>query len=88
MSFPNPFSADFWVLPPPPDNVVYLNPACARANAAQAALSLEEDRENTRRDEITAQLEELYAERGRVNVRIFDLENERDGFSIEESTHV
>jgi hypothetical protein len=60
-----------------PSNVVHLNVSHARANAAQAAISLEEDREATRKEEIQAELEELYAERQRINVRIFDLENER-----------
>lgn len=45
MSFPNPFRADFWVMPEPPDNVVYLNTPHGRANAAQAARLLEEDRQ-------------------------------------------
>jgi predicted nucleic acid-binding Zn-ribbon protein len=59
-----------------PDNVVYLNPQHARANAAQAAMALEDDRTATRKEEIQAELEELYRERERVNVRIFDLEGE------------
>ena len=82
MSFPNPFSADFWVMPEPLDNVVYINPACARANAAQAAMSLEDDRRATRREEISAELEELCAERERINTRIFDLQNEDDRLRV------
>lgn len=59
-----------------PDNVVYLNPQHARANAAQAAMALEDDREAVRREEVAAELAELYVERERINVRIFDLEGE------------
>lgn len=54
MTFPNPFSADFWVMAEPPDNVVHLNTpyarAHARANASQAAQLLEADREAVRDD--------------------------------------
>lgn len=48
----------------------------ARRNARFAAELLEEDRTATRKDELAAELEELYRERERINVRIFDLECE------------
>jgi hypothetical protein len=63
-------------------NVVHLNTPHARAhaerNARYSAQLLEQDREDTRESEIAAELEELYAERQRIEMRIFDLERERD----------
>lgn len=65
----------------PPSNVVVLNTPYARehalANARQMAVSVEEDREAVHLEEIEALLEELYARRRRLEVEIFDLENER-----------
>jgi len=59
VSFPSPFSADFWIdrdpsclkydHVPSPSNVVQF-PGVAKANAAQAAESLEQDRSNMRAD--------------------------------------
>jgi hypothetical protein len=64
-----------------PSNVVQLNTPYVRAhavaNAAQAVMLDEEERKAIRKDEIAAELEELYAERQRIDVRIFDLENEQ-----------
>jgi hypothetical protein len=67
-------------------NVVHLDTPFARrhaiANAAQAAMTTEENRISVRRDEINAQLEELCAERERLNVRIYELQSEDDRLRI------
>lgn len=79
MNVLRPFDPEFWIEydHEPPSNVLYLNTPFARANAAQVAQLDEDERKAIRRDEIVAELEELYNERERINVRIFDLENEQ-----------
>lgn len=52
MNHPGPFNTAFWIEyehEPPRSNVVQF-PAVARANAAQAAMSVEQDRANMRAD--------------------------------------
>lgn len=56
MSFPNPFTREFWVMPEPPEDVIRLNSPAGRANAAQAAMSLEDDREAVRLAELRSDL--------------------------------
>lgn len=76
MKFPNPFDREFWVMDEPPSNVIHLNTpkarAHARANAAQAAMTLEEDREAMRRERRLLIIQEIEQKRG----EIFDLETE------------
>jgi hypothetical protein len=60
-----------------PANVVYLNNAHARANAAHAALLLETDREATRNDlrrDLHERRRELLADIGRVDEALAELD--------------
>lgn len=80
MSSANPFSREFWVMDEPRSNVIQLNTpharAHARANAAQAAMSLEEDRRATRMAEIEELLAMYQTQRETLNTVMFTLENE------------
>lgn len=61
----------------PPANVVYLNTAHARANAAHAALLLETDREATRNDlrrDLHERRRELLADLARVDEALAELD--------------
>jgi len=66
MRFPNPFRPEYWVMPEP-GNVIHLNTPHARANAAQAAMLLEEDRAAMRRDSLRS---DLLRERRELQERI------------------
>lgn len=61
-----------------PSNVVYLNTAHARANAAHAAQLVENDRCLTRMSEIEAEIEIESAKRHEADLRIHTLMNEYD----------
>jgi hypothetical protein len=74
-----PSSSNFWIEyePEPPANVVYLNKAHARANAAHAAMLLEADREATRNDlrrDLQARRRELMDEVKRVDEVLAELD--------------
>lgn len=69
MNILRPFDPEYWIEyehEPPKSNVVQF-PAVARANAAQAAQLLEDDRAATRRDELRM---DLMRERRQLSERI------------------
>ena len=80
MKFPNPFDPKYWVMPEP-SNVIHLNTSHARANAAQAAMLLEADREAVRQDELRNDLmrrrRENIEERERIESAIDELDRQR-----------
>lgn len=76
MSFPNPFDTEYWIeYEPPKSNVVQL-PVAKRANAAQAAESLEQDRKNMRIDiwnDLSREKRQLLERLGQIEAAMAEL---------------
>lgn len=78
MSFPNPFDTAYWIEyqhEPPKSNVVQL-PVAKRANAAQAAESLEQDRKNMRIDiwnDLSREKRQLLERLGQIEAAMAEL---------------